>query len=129
MSYSYGLEPRGPALTPFELSVPARTAYKTLAGNRQFLDIPKLPKAPPVLNNANRRPSTMKVLGKENFNYRLVPRPQPVPDTDGMFPNQGYARGQRRGLAYTPSRPIDGPLLPIADSDYVFLNSSLGQPK
>ncbi len=27
------------------------------------------------------------------------------------------------------NRPIDGPLMPIADSDFAFMNSKLGHPK
>ena len=108
--------------------VPVRTAHRAQAGNRKFLTIPNLPKPPPVINIAMQRPTGMKVRGKENPNYRIVPRPQPVTGTDGMHPHEGYARGQKKGLTYSPDRPIDGQFLVSADSNYVFMTSKLGRP-
>ena len=46
-----------------------------------------------------------------------------------MYPSQGYARSQQKGLAYLVGKPINQPLMPIADSFNAGLNSRLGQPK
>ena len=110
--------------------VPNRSYPGKEAGNRRF-DIPRIPKAPPLLNNAIQPSSLRKVLGKSNFNSVIIPRPQPVPSTDGMQAHQGYARHQRKGLAFQliPGKTIDGPLMPLADSNFAFLNSKLGQPR
>ena len=110
--------------------VPNRKYQGKEAGNRRF-DIPSKPKAPPLLNNAIQPSTLRKVLGKSNPNSIIVPRPQPVPSTDGMYPKQGYARHQQKGLAYEaiPGKKIDGPIMLLADSNFAFLNSKLGQPK
>ena len=110
--------------------VPNRKYPGKEAGNRRF-DIPSIPKAPPLLNNAIQPSTLRKVLGKSNPNSIVVPRPQPVPSTDGMYPKQGYARHQQRGLAYEaiPGKKIDGPIMPLADSSFAWMNSKLGQPK
>lgn len=118
----------GPSNTPFEM-VPTMHHGEKVMGNRNPLVLRNLPKAPPLLNNAIQRPHTMKVKGKENFNARIVPRPPPVPSTDSMYPKQGYARGQEKGLSYMKmDRPIDGPLMPLADSDFASRDSKLGPP-
>ena len=109
--------------------VPDRRYSGSEAGNRNF-SIPKIPTAPKLLNNAIQPSSLRKVLGKSNFNSIIVVRAQPSPSTDGMFPKQGIARHQRKGLAYEsiPGKIIDGPIMPLADSLFPFLNSKLGQP-
>ncbi len=85
----------GPSHTPFEMAPTMHLGKKTV-GDRNPLPLGSLPKAPPLRNNAIQRPHTMKVKGKENFNARIVPRPQGVPSTDTMYPKQGYARGQQK---------------------------------
>jgi hypothetical protein len=110
--------------------VPNRSYPAKEAGNRKYI-IPSKPMAPKLLNNAIQPSTLRKVLGKSNFNSIIVVRSQPAPSTDGMFPKQGIARHQKRGLAYEdiPGKKIDGPLMPLADSNFAFLNSKLGQPK
>ena len=110
--------------------VPNRSFPSKVAGNRRF-DIRPIPTAPPLINNAIQPSTLRKVLGKSNQNSIIIPRPQPVPSTDGMYPKQGYARHQQKGLAYEaiPGKKIDGPIMPLADSNFAFLNSRLGQPK
>lgn len=34
--------------------------------------------------------------------------------TEGMYPKQGYARFQPKGLATNHNKPMDGPIMPIA---------------
>ena len=110
--------------------VPNRQYDGKQAGNRNF-NLPVRPKAPRLLNNAIQPSSLRKVLGKSNPNSIIVPRPQPVPETDGMQAHQGIFRHQRKGLAYEaiPGKKIDGPIMPLADSRFAFLNNKLGQPK
>ena len=59
---------------------------------------------------------------------RVLRRPN-IPYQGGLYPSQGYARSQEKGLAYLDGRPINQPLMPIADSFNAGLNSTLGQPK
>ena len=110
--------------------VPNRKYPGKEAGNR-FFNIPSKPMAPPLMNNAIQPSSLRKVLGKSNPNSIIIPRPQPVPSTDGMYPKQGIFRHQRKGLAYEaiPGKKVDGPIMPLADSNFAFLNNKLGQPK
>ena len=91
--------PHGPVHTPSELA-PTFHLGKKIVGNRNPLLLRALPKAPPLLNNAIHPPTTRKALGKEAFNYRIIPRPPGVPSTDSMYPKQGYARHQNKGLAF-----------------------------
>jgi hypothetical protein len=59
---------------------------------------------------------------------RILRRPA-IPYQGGMYPSQGYARSQQKGLAYLVGKPINQPLMPIADSFNAGLTSRLGQPK
>jgi len=121
--------PRGPEQDGFSL-LPSMHMQRKVVGNRVPIVIPRIPTAPKILNPAI-APNTMrKVRGKEAINTRRVSRAQPVPSTDAIFPREGKARHERRGLGYMiMDRPTDGPLMPIADSDLVFMNSKLGQPR
>jgi hypothetical protein len=58
---------------------------------------------------------------------RTLRRPA-VPYQGGLYPQQGYARGQLKGLAYQVEKPINQPLMPLADSFNAGMNSRLGQP-
>ena len=109
--------------------VPNRSYAGKIAGNRSF-EIKSLPeKAPPLINNAIQPPTTRKVLGKANPNSIIVLRSPPVPETDGMYPKQGIFRDQEKGLAYNniPGKKIDGPIMPITDSRFAWMNSKLGK--
>jgi len=58
---------------------------------------------------------------------RTLRRPA-IPYQGGLYPQQGYARGQLKGLAYQVEKPINQPLMPLADSFNAGMNSRLGQP-
>jgi hypothetical protein len=58
---------------------------------------------------------------------RTLRRPA-IPYQGGMYPHTGIARHQPKGLAYNPEKPIDNPLLPLADSFNAALNSRIPQP-
>lgn len=66
-------------------------------------------------------------VGGLGGSHRVLRRPA-IPYQGGLYPNTGYARGQKKGLAYNPEKPINLPLMPIADSFNSGLNSMLGQP-
>ena len=58
-----------------------------------------------------------------------VGRPANAPDTNGMYPQTGFARGQRPGLATDSMHPINGPLMPPTASNFFpFGPSPLRQP-
>lgn len=59
---------------------------------------------------------------------RVLRKPN-IPYQGGLYPQQGYARGQLKGLAYQVAKPINQPLMPLADSFNAGLNSKLGQPQ
>ena len=59
---------------------------------------------------------------------RTLRRPA-IPFEGGLYPQQGYAGSQRKGLAYQVEKPINQPLMPLADSFNAGLNSTLGQPQ
>jgi len=66
-------------------------------------------------------------LGSVGGSHRVLRRPT-VPYQGGLYPNTGYARGQRRGLAMMTEKSISGPLLPLAVSFNAGLNTTLPQP-
>ena len=66
-------------------------------------------------------------LGSVCGNHRVLRRPA-IPQEGGMYPQVGYARGQRLGLAFNVEKSISLPLFPQADSFNAGLNSTLGQP-
>ena len=120
--------PHGPSQDSFSLQPAAHLGGKTV-GNRNPMPIRAIPTAPKLLNRAIAPHPLRKVLGKETYGTRAISHPQPVPSTDGMAPKSGIARHQTKGLAYMAmNRPIDQPIMPTTDSDFVFLNSKLGQP-
>jgi len=51
-----------------------------------------------------------------------------IPYQGGLYPQQGYARSQQKGLAFNPEKPINQPLMAQADNFNAGLNSQLGQP-
>jgi len=52
-----------------------------------------------------------------------------IPYQGGLYPAQGYARHQPKGLAFLPEKRITGPLLPLASNFSAAFISPLGQPK
>ena len=110
--------------------IPRRSLSGKECGNRDF-KAKAIPKAPPLLNNAIQPSHMRKVLGKSNFNSTIMPRTEPVPETDGMYPKQGIARHEKKGLAYNviPGKKINVPIMPLASSTFASMNNKLGQPK
>tara|TARA_R110000787_G_scaffold164544_1_gene277645 strand:- start:45 stop:494 length:450 start_codon:yes stop_codon:yes gene_type:complete len=57
-----------------------------------------------------------------------VLRAPAIPYQGGLYPHQGFARSQQKGLAFNPEKPINQPLMPNTDPFNAGLNSTLGQP-
>ena len=49
--------------------------------------------------------------------------------SDWMYPNTGYARGQKLGLAYLKEKPINKDIMPIAGNFNVYEKNPLGNLK
>ena len=82
--------------------------------------------APKLLNDSIHRPHTMKVLGcKQNHESHRVLRRPALSNTGGMFPSTGYARGQKKGLAFIDQQPITGKIMESASSFYGGSNSKI----
>ena len=125
--------PRGPFGPPqdvFSLQ-PSMHSYGRGPSNRVPIVLRPSPLAPNLINDATQPSTLRKVLGKEALNARHLSRSQPVPSTDALVPSEGRARHERKGLAFgiINTLPLDGPLMPIADSDYAYMNSKIQQPK
>ena len=58
---------------------------------------------------------------------RTLRRPA-IPYQGGLYVQQGFARGQMKGLAFQVEKPINQPLMPLASSFNAGMNSTLGQP-
>lgn len=48
------------------------------------------------------------------------------PENDWMYPSTGYARGQKKGIAYDKFKPIDTPILGIPGNFDVYKTNVLG---
>lgn len=66
-------------------------------------------------------------VGGTGGSISVLRRPA-IPYQGGLYPQQGYARSQKKGLAFQSEKPINQPLMPNADSFNAGLNSTLGQP-
>ena len=61
--------------------------------------------------------STLKQVLPVKGQPEAVTYGRPETEKNGyMYPNQGYARHQKLGLASDADKPIDGPIMPIAGS-------------
>lgn len=73
----------------------------------------------PCKGNAN--------IGSLSGAVRVMRRPA-IPYEGGIYPRTGFARNQPKGLVYDPQKPINNPLMPLADSFNAGLNSRIPQP-
>lgn len=82
-----------------------------------------------IMNNAIQRPYALKMRGcKEEPQLHQVIRRPPVNPMQGLYPQVGWARHQKKGLAYDPKKPIDLPLMPLSSSFYAGMNNKIPQP-
>jgi hypothetical protein len=90
-------------------------------------------KQPDCMNTAVIQPNTSGARGvkpcKGNLDAVRVLRKAPLPYQQALYPQTGFARHQKKGLAYDPQKPINQPLMPLADNFNAGLNSRLPQPK
>ena len=101
-------------LMPFMLMPKAKISDARLTNGWKVgipKDIPELP----ILNNANQRPSTMKVYGckSEDNTYKVLRR---EPDEMSMRPHFGFARHQPEGLVFDPKRKLNTPVMKVPHS-------------
>jgi len=118
-------------LTPFDMGLFGGTNEPSVnggtVGQGLYTPPPSGPKLVPSASQQN--PMRMVLPCQESAFARRVGRPANAPDTHGMYPQTGYARGQRPGLASDPQKPVDGPLPVTSASNYFpFAPSRLGQP-
>lgn len=111
-----GMRPRGREPNVFDIN-PGFDVPSTAMTNRRFMRAEDGIIAPPLLNDAIQRPHTMKVLGCgiEPMTNRMLRKPATDPMM-GVVPPTGYARGQKRGLAYEYQKPLKGKILKQADT-------------
>ena len=122
-----GLKPVGPVPNYFSL-VPSLGA-KGDVNNREMMSFQSY-ENPEFLPQALGRSNMMMVKPLKPIEtlVKVIRRP-PLPDTLGMRPSTGIARGQSRGLAYDPKHPIDTKIMQQSSNFSAALNSKLGQPK
>ena len=58
---------------------------------------------------------------------RVLRRPA-IPYQGGIYPHTGFARHQKIGLAYNPQKPINLPIMPLANSFNAGLPNYIPQP-
>ena len=66
---------------------------------------------------------------KGNLDSVKVLRRAPLTYQQALYPQTGFARHQKKGLNYDPQKPINQPIMPVADNFNAGLVSRLGQPK
>lgn len=128
-----GIRPASSAkeLTYFDLGLyggadhrPVNSTRDPASGNR----VP-VPQPAKILPSALQQNPMRQVLPLQGVPDAIrIGRPQRATDTEGMYPQTGYARGQKLGLATMPEHPVMGPKMPIASNYFPFGPSPLGQP-
>jgi hypothetical protein len=79
---------------------------------QKVYELPK--KTPTEFNNILNIDTLRGVLHKKGQDEAIrYGRPE-TSLTEGMYPKQGYARFQPKGLATNHNKPMDGPIMPIA---------------
>ena len=89
----------------------------------------KYTKAPPLLNPAIDYSTRDGVLPCRGITHHVLRSANPVPDGNAYQAPMGIARGQMRGLQYSPDHRLDLPIMPYASSMFVSQNSKLGAPR
>jgi hypothetical protein len=84
---------------------------------------------PPLMNPAITPNMAFKTKGcKDDFNAVKVIRRPAMNPMAGLYPQVGWARHQKKGLAYDPAKPINTKLMPLSSNFYAGLNNSIPQP-
>ena len=101
---------------PSKLIPSMGTVFKQHGNRKEKKD--KYIVSPPLLNDSFYRPASSMVQGckPEPFSHIRVIRPPPIPQTNNMVPKTGYAKHQKKGLAYDKFYgPISAPNPPITN--------------
>ena len=68
------------------------------------------------------------VLPCKGITHTILRNP-PFPSSGGMIAPTGIGRHQLKGIAYSPEKPINTPIMPLSNPYSSGLNNPLGQPK
>lgn len=60
------------------------------------------------------------------FSHIVLRRPA-LPTMGGIYPHTGFARDQKKGMAYQADKPMDLPLMPVPDFYNKSMNSKLSK--
>ena len=96
-------------------------------GNRTPLMYGPYTKAPNMLSAAIDYSTRRGVLPCKGITHRVLRRPA-MPSAGGMVAPTGIGRHQPRGLAYSPDKPLDVPIMPQSNPFSSGLNNPLKQP-
>jgi hypothetical protein len=86
--------------------------------------------APPIMNRAIQNPFAFKSVGcKSEPQTHIVVRRKALPNYIGTYPQVGVFRHEKKGLASSVLKPINGPIMPMSSSFYGGGNTTLGTPQ
>jgi hypothetical protein len=95
--------------------------------NKKPMIIQDYTKAPILFNNSLDYSTRRAVLPCKGITHHVLRRPA-LPSAGGMVAPTGIGRHQAKGLAFSPEKPIDGPIMPLSNPFAPGLNNMLGQP-
>jgi hypothetical protein len=85
-------------------------------------------KAPILFSNSIDYSTRRGVLYCKGITHTVLRNP-PLPSAGGLIAPTGIGRHQLKGIAYSPEKPIDQPIMPLSNPFSSGLNNPLGQPK
>ena len=95
--------------------------------NKQPMIIQDYTKAPILFNESLDYSTRRAVLPCKGITHHVLRRPA-LQSAGGMVPPTGIGRHQDKGLAYSPEKPIDVPIMPLSNPFASCMNNTLGQP-
>jgi len=85
--------------------------------------------APPIMNRAIQNPFAFKSVGcKSEPQTHIIVRRKALPNYIGTYPQVGVFRHEKKGLASSVLKPINGPIMPQSSSFFGGGNTTLGTP-
>lgn len=118
---------QGSTQVPLQSFVPSTGFKSDVEGNRGPINVPNYSVAPFLFNESIDYSSRRANMPCKVINETVLRRP-PLPSAGGMIAPSGIGRHQSKGLAYDPSKPINGPIMPQSDPYASGMNNKLGQP-
>lgn len=107
--------------------IPSTGFQSKAEANHIPLNYGKYTEAPDMFAKAIDYSSRRGVLPCKGITHHVLRNPA-MPSAGGMVAPSGYGRHQSRGLAYSPEKPINVPIMPLSDPFAPGLNNKLGQP-